>query len=230
MFSIRTNDRCACLHLNRGDEMRSIRVLIINHQLFVRFVMRNVRWRFEIARKLLIKSYGMLNVRGDRMGYDEIMLLSSPNAIHQVILGSLYVILREYLKGSPRIVFMAPFDVHFYKPEIKAPDLLQPDLIVACDAKETIDEEGRYMGTPTLTVEISSPRTRSKDMVTKLNTYMLSEVQEYWIIDPEEKTAVVYGFKERSVVKMTQYKERDMLQSYVLSGLNIELDSVFTEI
>ena len=35
------------------------------------------------------------------------------------------------------------------------------------------------MGIPTLVVEILSPSTRSKDMVDKLNTYMLSGVKEY---------------------------------------------------
>ena len=54
---------------------------------------------------------------------------------------------------------------------------MQPDLLIACDLEDTVTETGRYMGTPTLVVEILSPGTRSRDMVDKLNTYMLSGVR-----------------------------------------------------
>ncbi|MGI6422459.1 MAG: Uma2 family endonuclease [Syntrophomonadaceae bacterium] len=54
---------------------------------------------------------------------------------------------------------------------------MQPDLLIACDLENNVNENGKYMGTPTLCVEIISKSTRSKDMVDKLNTYMLSGVR-----------------------------------------------------
>ncbi|HAW69949.1 MAG TPA: hypothetical protein DCX37_02030, partial [Firmicutes bacterium] len=53
-------------------------------------------------------------------------------------------------------------------------------------------DRDRYMGTPTLVVEILSKSTRAKDMIKKLNTYRLSGVQEYWIIDPKKQNIIVY--------------------------------------
>ncbi len=124
-----------------------------------------------------------------RMEYinGEIVLLASPDTFHQDISGNLYVHLRAYLKGKPRKVFFAPVDVHFYKKELKTPDVMQPDLMIACDLEDTVNEKGRYMGTPTLCIEIISKSTRSKDMVDKLNTYMLSGVREFWIVDPNKR-------------------------------------------
>ena len=46
---------------------------------------------------------------------------------------------------------------------------MQPDLLVACDLEDTVNEKGRYMGKPSLVVETLSPGTRSKDMIDKLN-------------------------------------------------------------
>jgi prevent-host-death family protein len=124
-----------------------------------------------------------------RMEYinGEIVILSSPNTFHQDISGNMHIILRNYLKGKPCKVFYAPFDIHFYKVDFKYPDVMQPDLFIACDMDKTINDKGRYMGTPTLVVEILSPSTRSRDMVDKLNTYMLSGVKEFWVVDPTNK-------------------------------------------
>ncbi len=82
---------------------------------------------------------------------------------------------------------MPPFDVHFHKKDINDPDVCQPDLLVICDLEGNVSEWDRYTGTPTLVVEILSDGTRSKDLVQKLNTYMLSGVREYWIVDPSKR-------------------------------------------
>ncbi|HZK71642.1 MAG TPA: Uma2 family endonuclease [Clostridia bacterium] len=110
--------------------------------------------------------------------------MSSPNIFHQAILGNLLVLFKEHFKGKKCRPFLAPFDVHFRKKDIKDPDVMQPDLIVLCDLENNINEKGRYLGTPTLTLEILSPSTKSIDMVYKLNTFMTSGVSEFWIIDP----------------------------------------------
>lgn len=157
----------------------------------------------------------------------EIFLLASPGTLHQRISGKLHLILSEYLKGKKCKVFYAPFDVHFRKKDFKEPDVMQPDLFIACDLDETVNENDRYMGTPALVVEILSAGTRSKDMVDKLNTYMLSEVREYWIVDPGNKTILLYGFKECKVDRFQGFKVPDILKSYLFEGLEVDLTEVF---
>ena len=125
-------------------------------------------------------------------------------------------------------MFYAPFDVHFKKKGFKEQDVMQPDLLIACDLEETVSGKDRYMGTPTLVVEILSPETRSKYMVDKLNTYMLSGVREYWVVDPKEKTILAYGFKDLKVDEFHDYKLEDKLRSYFFEGLEADLVEVFT--
>ena len=160
----------------------------------------------------------------------EIYLLSSPNVGHQEILGGLYLIFNEYFKGRKCKVFLAPFDVHFRKKDLKEPDVMQPDVLVACDVEGNINIKGKYMGTPTLVVEILSNSTRSKDMITKLDTYRLSGVEEYWVIDPKQEQILIYGFKSHEIDKLQAFGKEDIAQSLVFTGLSADVKDLFNEI
>lgn len=164
-----------------------------------------------------------------RMEYinGEIIIMDSPNSFHQESLGNLFVLMKTFLKGKKCKVFMAPFDVHFYKKDFREPDVMQPDLLIACDAEEKVNENGRYMGTPTLVVEILSKSTRSRDMVDKLNTYMLSGVKEFWVVDTKKKTVLVYGFKNFNIDEYTTRKEGEILKSYCFEGFEVEVSDIF---
>jgi prevent-host-death family protein len=157
----------------------------------------------------------------------EIVLLGSPSTTHQEISGNLYVILREYLQGKKCKVFYAPFDVHFFKEGFKEPDVMQPDLIVACDVEENTNEKGRYMGTPVLVIEILSPGTRTKDMVDKLNTFMISGVKEYWIVDPKQEIVLVYGFEDLEIDHFMTYWKKDTVRSYWSPDLEFHAGKIF---
>ncbi len=157
----------------------------------------------------------------------EIIILGSPSTFHQEISGNLHVILRGFLKGKKCKVFYAPFDVHFNKIDFKEPDVMQPDLLIACDTEDTVNERGRYMGTPALVVEILSPSTRSRDMVDKLNTYMLSGVKEFWVIDPKKKDVLVYGFDKFQIEEFCSYKPGDILKSYHFEDLEVSINDIF---
>ena len=164
-----------------------------------------------------------------RMEYinGEIVLLASPGTYHQDISGNLHVQLRAYLEDKKCKVFYAPFDVHFYKKDLKTPDVMQPDLLIACDLETAFNERGRYMGTPVLCIEILSKSTRTKDMVDKLNTYMLSGVKEFWIADPEKRMVMAYSFKDFHIDEYITLKPGDTLQSFTFEGLAIAVDDIF---
>jgi prevent-host-death family protein len=160
----------------------------------------------------------------------EIHLLASPELGHQEILGRLYLVFNKYFRGKPCRVFFAPFDVHFRKREIKEPDVMQPDLLVACDLANNVTNKGRYMGTPTLVLEILSDSTRSKDMIDKLNTYRLSGVKEYWIVDPKQENIIIYRFEDCEIDKYRTFEKGHSAQSIAFAGLASEVSSLFNEL
>lgn len=164
-----------------------------------------------------------------RMEYinGEIFLLSSPSIRHQRISGKLYIFFSQYLQDKSCHVFYAPFDVHLYKEGFRDPDVVQPDLLIACDIDETTPDTQRYMGTPTLVVEILSPSTRRNDMAYKLNSYMLAGVKEYWIIDPDKETALVYSFKDQDIVELNIYENGQTIKSLAFADLQVKVTEIF---
>ena len=160
----------------------------------------------------------------------EIYILGSPDLGHQELLGRLYLIFNQYFHGKPCRVFFAPFDVHFRKQELKEPDVCQPDLLVACDLANNITDKGRYMGTPSLVLEIVSDSTRSKDMIDKLNTYRLSGVREYWVVDPRQKNILLYDFENCEIDTYRTFEGGNTAQSIAFAGLTAEISPLFREL
>lgn len=157
----------------------------------------------------------------------EIYLMSSPNLWHQEILGRLHIDFNRYFLERPCKVFFAPYSITFYKRSLDEPDVLQPDLFVACDLEENIDKDGRYKGVPSLVVEILSKSTRSKDMVDKLNSYMLSGVKEYYIIDPFNEKIMFYQFEDFDIENLQIYSEKMVLKSAYFESLVISVEDIF---
>ena len=156
----------------------------------------------------------------------EIYLMASPKAVHQQILGELYVVLYNWFKGKPCRPFFAPFDITL-KRNVENINIVQPDLMVICDLEEKLNEKNYYMGVPSLLVEILSESTRGKDQVRKLDLYMSTGVKEYWIINPFNKEVTVYLFENTDTVDSRTYKGSDIIASFIFNGLEVSLESLF---
>ena len=120
--------------------------------------------------------------------------MAAPSAIHQQILGDLYILFRECSDqhGMPCEVFLSPFDVRLDKDNYT---MVQPDLLVICGEYD-VEHGIRFEGAPDLVIEILSPSTRSKDQLLKLVKYENAGVREYWIVDPKYRTVTVHCFRE----------------------------------
>ncbi|MCD6396638.1 MAG: type II toxin-antitoxin system Phd/YefM family antitoxin [Spirochaetaceae bacterium] len=165
-----------------------------------------------------------------------VYLLASPGFTHQRILGVMHIVFHEYLKSSKKCdTFMAPFDINLIRQNIKLLreeteddiNFVQPDLIVLCDYLKEIDEKDKYQGTPTLVVEILSPSSRSKDRVKKLDLYMESGIEEFWIVDPKTESVMVYSFKEGELDADAFYTSGQAADSIRFPGLLVPLDKLF---
>lgn len=121
----------------------------------------------------------------------EAVLLASPRRVHQEVSGELFAQLHGYLQGKTCRVYAAPFDVRLFEQDGDAPEgidtVVQPDISVICDSSK-LDDLG-CKGAPDLIIEILSPSTQRHDRVVKFNLYRKAGVREYWIVDPEGKTA-----------------------------------------
>ena len=121
--------------------------------------------------------------------------MSAPAIIHQKILGELFILFRECMdrhEGKCE-VYLSPCDVRLDRDNRT---MVQPDLLVVCEEYDIGAKA--FDGAPDLTLEILSPSTRSKDMLLKLYKYANAGVREYWIVDPDRQTVLVYDLEHEN--------------------------------
>lgn len=154
----------------------------------------------------------------------EVYLLASPSYDHQNIIMEMSNIMYNWFKGKKCKPLTAPLDVTLLKNEDK--NVVQPDIIVICDP-ENVNEKRKYMGTPTLVVEVLSEDSQSKDMLKKLDLYMHSGIREYWMVNPFKNEVYLYFFEEYDIKDYRTYKESETVQSSIFEGLGIPLKQIF---
>lgn len=161
----------------------------------------------------------------------EVFFLASPNYGHQTAVAELNFILFTWFKGKKCRPLTSPFDITLVKSE-KNICVVQPDIVVICDT-DKVNEKGRYMGVPSLAVEVLSKSTRGRDMVKKLDLYMQTGIKEYWVVDTDKKEIYVYNFDkingENNISDYTAYTKGMILKSKAFDGLEVRLEEVFAE-
>jgi Uma2 family endonuclease len=116
----------------------------------------------------------------------ELFVTPAPSNWHQLVVGTLYARLREYLRPSSiaRAMF-SPSDV--WRGERKR-NRVQPDVFAVrlIDGKQP--EYPYKLEHLLLTVEVESPSNAAYDYQTKRRLYLTNGVPEYWIVSADART------------------------------------------
>jgi hypothetical protein len=83
-------------------------------------------------------------------------------------------------------------------------------------------------GVPDLVVEILSPATTKHDTEVKFKIYENAGVREYWIVDPEAETVIVYNMKD-GIYSGETFAGAVFVPSKILSGCVIDMEKVFRQ-
>ena len=110
----------------------------------------------------------------------ELVVSPSPKPRHQVVVGELYGLLREYLKplGLVHCLFVGPADISWDEA-----NLVQPDLLVV--APDEVSNDWSTYRHLVLAVEVISPSSRRIDRLEKRRLYQENGVETCWIVDHE---------------------------------------------
>jgi Uma2 family endonuclease len=152
----------------------------------------------------------------------------APERIHQKISGILFNAIFNFLAGKGCEVYAAPFDVRLTEKgtsDRMIDTVVQPDISVICD-KNKLDDRG-CIGAPDCIIEILSPSTSYKDETTKLKIYEKSGVREYWIVNTELATIMLYSLSGTQYGKPAFFHREDVIRSRVLKGFSLKLQEVF---
>lgn len=189
--------------------------------------------KYQTRRKITYEEYMELVNSSDQrfeLINGDIYLLASPSFIHQVVVNEISWQFNNYFRKKPCRSLTAPLDIRLFGFATKFeedPNVVQPDLVVVCD-EDKVDKKGKYIGIPTLIIEVLSPSTKGKDMTAKLELYKKSGVSEYWIVDLEKKRILQYCFtEERDIDDFKIVENMEIIKSNAFEGLNLALGDIF---
>ncbi|TVP50469.1 MAG: Uma2 family endonuclease [Mongoliibacter sp.] len=150
--------------------------------------------------------------------------------IHQWLTGNLYTEMNLFLRGKKCQAYIAPFDVRLpvkSKRDDQIHTVVQPDICVVCDL-EKLDERG-CVGAPDLVVEVLSAGNKQMELQRKYEVYEESGVKEYWIVDPEGKTVLIYTLTQGKYSASRWMTVGDVAISSVIKGFELDLEEYFKE-
>jgi len=118
----------------------------------------------------------------------ELIPMNRPHARHQNVLGELLVVLRPHIRAHGLGNIWPEVEVDLTPERGYVPDLT----FLATENLDRVTDEGLIARAPDLVIEITSPPTRRRDRVTKLQAYREAGVPWYWIVDPDDLTIEEY--------------------------------------
>lgn len=104
-----------------------------------------------------------------------------------------------------------------------------PDAVFVSRERRAIIGARDLKGAPDLIVEILSPSTRRRDLLTKRALFARIETREYWVIDPEALTVTVLVLEKGSFVELAP-TDPEFVSSRVLPELRLRLVNLFEDI
>lgn len=143
-----------------------------------------------MAMAMVVPRYTAEEVRNfpdDRLRYEvirgELFVSPAPGTAHQRAVGDLFRLLTDYVeRHALGEVFVAPFEVEFTEDSAT-----QPDVIVLLKDRARRLTSKRIQGAPSLAVEVISYSSKRTDRLQKRALYLEEGVEEYWVVDPEQR-------------------------------------------
>ena len=96
---------------------------------------------------------------------------------------------------------------------------VEPDISVICD-KDKLSDHG-CEGAPDWIIEVLSSSSTRTDCAIKLFKYRSAGVQEYWIVNPQKNTVMVYDLENEE--KSNQYTFEDDVPVCIYDDLSIRV-------
>lgn len=157
------------------------------------------------------------------VGNGKLIMTPSPNLNHQRICRELEFVLCRFIKeNNLGEVFFAPTDV-----VLDSANIVQPDIVVVMNNNKDILQEKAIFGVPDLVVEILSPTSYSRDRKEKHQLYERFQIPEYWIVDPDNQSILVYALENQKYQLLMSGSNKEMVESNVLGGFKVKVKNIF---
>jgi Uma2 family endonuclease len=155
----------------------------------------------------------------------ELFVSCAPGLPHQLVLHNLQMELGAYLKQNPIGIIVPGPGAVFSDYDGVIPDVV----FVSNERWDSIIGNDRFVAAPDLVIEIVSPESENgaRDLKAKRKLYGKYGVQEYWIVDGENRSVLIFRLQREALEQVSFLKHDDQITSPLLPGLVLKLSEVF---
>jgi Uma2 family endonuclease len=149
----------------------------------------------------------------------------APGIPHQRVLHNLQVEFGLYLRQNPIGILVPGTGAVFSDYDAVIPDIV----FVRNERWADVVSGPRVTGAPDIVVEIVSPGTenRRRDLSVKRQLYAKYGVQEYWVIDPENRSVEMYRLVGPSLERIATLVHDDEITSPIIPGFELKVSAIF---
>ena len=155
----------------------------------------------------------------------ELFVSCAPGLPHQLVLHKLQLRIGNYLEANP-IGIVAPGPGAVFSNY----DAVIPDLVfVSNERLNSVIQNDRFIAAPDLVIEIVSPgsENRARDLKAKRRLYGRYGVKEYWVVDGENRSVLVFRLTGQGLEEVSLLRNDDQFSSPLLPGLELNLSDIF---
>ena len=157
----------------------------------------------------------------------ELYIMPGPRSAHQLIVLRLCLYIANYINRfaePPAAVYLDQVTILSQDPQ----RVLVPDVAVVLTGQPGQIVGGYFESVPGIAVEVlSSDHNRNRDLVRKRRIYAGAGVSEYWILDPQNDTALLLELHDGDYAQRSLLSASDTLTTPSLPGLAIPLAGLF---
>lgn len=159
----------------------------------------------------------------------ELYVSTQPDWQHQFVGGQIFAFLQMW--SSQTLAGMANLapGVIYSKDTAVAPDVVW---ISRERLRTALQPNGKLNASPELMVEILSPGSENarRDRNSKLDLYSRRGVEEYWVVNWQERTIEAYRRRNDLLTLYTTFNESDVLETPLLPGFQCQVKQLFTSV
>lgn len=155
----------------------------------------------------------------------ELFVSRAPGIPHQRVLHNLQMEIGAYLKTNPIGILVPGTGAVFSDYDAVIPDLV----FVRNDRWQDVTSGQKIIRAPDLVVEIISSGTenRRRDLSVKRQLYAKYGVKEYWIVDPDNRSILIFRLQEQKLQEIATLRRDDELTSPILPAFELNMGAIF---
>jgi Uma2 family endonuclease len=156
----------------------------------------------------------------------ELFASRAPGIPHQRVLLNLIIGLTEYLAHHPIGILVPGSGAVFSDYDAVIPDLV----FVRNERWDDVVANDRFVAAPDLVIEIVShgKENRDRDVSVKRQLYGKYGIQEYWIVDPENSSVLVFRLLGETLEEIATLASDDELSSPILTDFHLRVGTIFS--